>query len=397
MPEKEVEYLIKIINNEQISIHYLEENYEDILCFISRVLKEQTVLYEDESFKKLLAKTIKTIFSKLMISNEISYIEAEILLYSLYYETLNYINLQKFQIKKMEFINPDSNEIIKNRKGTFLVEDYPKNGVIYYNENNIKRMCQRNIPLVKKIDTMIATCHELIHAKQIEDMITGKLDLTTYLITLEELTNIMTKSKYYDDNYKKTILELDATLRGKQCLYNFFLTHKLFNEKQLCALKETVDGKESEIIDICIDTEFEAPSINIGRNKTKYNLINVANICVRRNEEILRMFESLSIFYGSEGTPRSLVEILKEREKNKNNSKLNQLYEYIIEFITYDYQEKIDYNPCVLDKLINAINYLTKKEYKDELEINLLDSLEKILYYPGCQPREQMKIKVKQI
>lgn len=398
MVKNEINYLIKIMNKEEFDTEYIIDNYEDILSFISSIIKKESIIYSDKSFSDLLDKILKIIFDKLKCTNEISYIESEVLLYSLYYETLNLIELNEFKIEKMKYADPEDEECVKNKKGMFRIEEYAKSGVIFYNINNIRRMCDINYPFIQKIDTMIATCHELIHAKQIDDMLIGKRDLITFLIALEELTNIVTKSKYYDDNYRKTMLELDATLRGKQYLYNFFLAHDLLTKNQLQLLNNTLIGQEDEIIDVCINTEFEAPSVNVENNKTRYNLINVASNYMNKidnSDEVFEIFKTLEVFYGSEGTPKSLVELLKEREKNKNDNILNKLYEYIIEFVTYDYQVNAYINPCILDKLISTINYLEKKDYKDEIEIKLLDKLEQILYYPGCQPQEQRKMKIK--
>lgn len=398
MIKNEIDYLIKIMNDEEINIEYIKDNYEDILIFVNRIIKEQSPLYSDKCFSNLLDKIIKIIFDRLINTNEITYIESEILLYSLYYETFNSLNLEKMKIIEMKFLNPSEKKIIKNKKGVFTIEEYPKSGIIYYNKKNIEIMCKKSTPIIKKIDTMIAICHELIHAKQIEDISKGKLDLTTYIIALEELTNIVTKSEYYKKNYKKTLIELDATLKAKYYIYEFFYRHGLFNEEKLEIISNILTNKDTEIIDICNETEFEFLNLCIRNNKTKYNLTNIASIYIRRNEGILDIFKNLNIFYRSDGILKSPIEILKEKEKNKNNDKLNQMYKYIFEYIMYYFRENIDINGLVLEEVINTINYLTKKQNLDELEQELLINLKSLLCYPTEQiSKEQQKIKVKKI
>lgn len=388
MTNKEIEYLIKIMNNEEFFFDYIKDNYEDIIVFINRIVKEQSILYNDKCFNKLLDKIIKIIFKKLMTTNEISYTESEILLYSLYYETLRMINLKSFEITEMKFDDPNLEESIKNKKGMFRIEEYPKTGIIYYNINNIKNMCKKDYPFKKKIDTMIATCHELIHARQIQDIVSGKVDLTTYILTIEELTNIMTSSKYYDDNYKNTMLELDANLRGRQCLCIFLMKHKLFNESQLIKLKESLSNRNQEIVDKCNESEFEALGTE---NKTNINLIRVASAYIRRNPAVVNLFNIISISHTEEGLLKNPIRLLSEREKNKNSHKLEEIYNYIFNYFINFFEEVLEMNYSYYNEVEKIINYLESKEQNDKFEITLIERLKNILY----PKKEKSKIKTK--
>ena len=390
MAEKEIEYVIKIMKNEEMPLDYIKENYNDLIIFINHIIKEQSILYEDKSFNKLLDKVIKIIFNKLKTTNEITYKESEVLLYSLYYETLKSINLDKFRIEKMEFIEPDEINITKKRKGIFRIEDYPKTGIIYYNINNIKNMCKKDYPFKNKIDTMIATCHELIHARQIQDMVSGKVDLTTYILTIEELTNIMTSSKYYDDNYKNTMLELDANLRGRQCLCIFLMKHKLFNESQLTKLKESLSNRNQETVDKCNESEFEALGTE---NKTNINLIRVASAYIRRNPEVVNLFNIISISHTEEGLLKNPIRLLSEREKNKNSHKLEEIYNYIFNYFISFFEEVLEMGWTYYNEVEKIINYLESKDQNDKFEIILIERLKNILY----PQKEKNKIKTKQI
>lgn len=283
----------------------IEYNYQGLICFFENLLINDFNCLENKNIEILNNELIKMIFMKIRKEEKLSKSELNIFLNTLYFDAIKFLGLDSKEIE-MQFIYPDEMRLSSDCSG---VHGYKNNRhYIYYNKSFLEEIC-KNTAIEVRVHFINTIIHELIHAKQIEDLNVQELNLNSYIISLEKI--VKRNRKYYQKNYNYTKLETDARDRALEYLVNFFTKHKLLDKKLLSSLRELSSCYSNEMED-----KFNNHKIDYMGNDIKngcYLLLEAKDI-LSKNKRLFKKYPILIFSHYSNGDLKDYNKLLEEKE-----------------------------------------------------------------------------------
>ena len=354
-----LEYLVDIMKTNNVTEargYNVSQNYVFLIDIFNILLKERSWVLENESTNIILNQVLRNVWDKISNDKSISEKEAEVFLYTLYYDSLKYFDIDETKIDKMSFTSDPA-----NIKSTSRGVHYPLgNGhsEIYYASRNISLLSEAKDGFIPRLISLIAVPHELIHAQQHQHAVKGIVDLCGFICSLEDVVRKV--SNYYEDNYFFTGIEADANSRGYAAVGYFLVSRKLADNSYLNKFYRDVEKAYNSFIS---GSRNKIVKIGNVEDVSGRVLLSVCSDYVKKDTSVISEYPLLSMVYNSDGSLKTVGDIFSYRRNlidsdPKNSKKIDEVYDYI--FDCY-FSEQRD-----LSKLMDVYRYLESVNGNDE-------------------------------
>lgn len=338
MEQKVVEIACLLKQGDKIK-SIIMDNYDKLIYYFSKTLINDLNCLNNEDFMLINDELVKIIFRKMKKEEKLNIEEVNILICTIYFDAINYLELDCNEIK-MKCIYPDEKRLKSSCHGVY--KRLKNKGYIYYNKYTMDKICETP-NLEKRLIFMLVVAHEVVHAKQFKDLLNEDISLNSYIISLEEV--VRKHFKYYENNYHFTKLEVDANVRGIDILIEFFNKHKILNENMLVKVSELLIALSNEMCSGFSKhrIRYDEKKFNIG----PYLLLKTTDI-LASSKELIEKYPLLAISHYSSGALKDYDRLLIEREKIKEwlivddeddyqkiKTEIENIYDYLFE--CYDY------------------------------------------------------------
>lgn len=216
------------------------------------------------------------------------------------------------------------------------------NGILGYNDSNnlsiwiddslLEKYLNSNV-LSDKTELFKTMFHEMQHAIQYDNIISGKINYLTYNFIKEEIIEEYDE-EFYNANYKKIFMESDA--RKEEILGTLEFLNGL-NPNFVKTIRSDMESEyvaESEEHTIYTDSKKK---FSIG-NKTFIDISEYVGLLIQNNPKILEENPILSTEYNADGTKKDIYTLFQEFEKQKaqNDIDYRDVYSIYYGLITKD-------------------------------------------------------------
>lgn len=234
------------------------------------------------------------------------------------------------------------------------------NNIIYINNKLVNDFCNNKKSLLDRIEIFISVFHEITHIVQNNNIKNGIFD-ENYYTNLKESIIFSQDDGFYDNNYDKLVLEIDANVSSYKKTVKFF---EKIDESFALKIQKEIMILYKNILKECNSCD----NIIIAGNNLKLNMDDIFSIIIKNNPLILKDYSILELEYNFDGSKKSILDSLIFIDKNCfNNIELyfNVLNNKIEEQLKKDYD------------LSNIFEYSFKrKEVIDFVESIKLDKIE---------------------
>ena len=249
---------------------------------------------------------------------------------------------------------------------------------IWLDENLVKDVIDKTNNPVKLFDTMF---HEMQHAIQTDNINKGKIDYLTYNCIKENIIKEY-DSDFYNMNYSRMYGEIDARKNGILGMLDLFKSMRLEFGENTIKHFENQYIKESETHTIYNEANKR---ISIGEEQTM-DISTYLGRLINDNPEIIKQNPILEIEYHSDGSKKSLIELLnefeqKKLEQNQDYKNLYSIYYGVIDkeinnhqIQEAELQEKISVFQKEAPELITMEDMFTCYHEVDKADMNKLYS-----------------------
>lgn len=186
------------------------------------------------------------------------------------------------------------------------------NNIIYLNNKLVNNFCNKNNTLLDRINIFITAFHEMTHIIQ-RDSINRGIFSDNYYTTLKECIISDQDDDFYDNNYDKLVLELDANVSSYKKTVKFF---EGIDEKFAISIQKEIMTLYKDILEECKNDD----NMIVASNSLKLNMEDILSIIVKNNPLILKRYSVLELEYNFDGSKKSILDSLKFLDKNCFNN-----------------------------------------------------------------------------
>lgn len=379
-----LEYLVDIIKRNDVSKageYNVSSDYEFLLGFFSVALRDWPEILENESTNIILNQILRNVWGKISNDKLISEKEAEVFLYTLYYDSLRCFDIDETKIDEMSYTS-DPTKIRPSGRGIHYPLD---NGhsKIYYPERNIELLCNSKNDFISRLISLIAVPHEIVHCQQHQHSSIGIVDLGAFLCSLEDVVRRV--SNYYADNYFFTGIEADANSRGFAAVGYFLVSRKLADNSYLNKFYRDIKKSYNSFISGSRNKTVKLGNVEDVSGRV---LLKVCSDYVKKDISVMSEYPLLAMVYNQNGDLKTVGEIFSYRTQlidkdPKNREKIDEVYDYI--FDSYFSEQS------AVDKLMGVYRYLEGVNGKDEYAAKVF--VDKMAIYGSSEEKAREFIK----
>lgn len=184
----------------------------------------------------------------------------------------------------------------------------------------------------KNLKVLNTVLHENVHAEQFYDINNSKRDNYMQYLVLKNRIMDLYLSGFYNGNYKRDFLEIDARKRAADRTFSLIgrlginldeVTYDSTkgNEGITERLNREILNAENDAVGGIQDKKHDGEIVNMYR---QFDSI------IKENPELIKMYPLLSMEYNEDGTRKDLNELLKMSDMPKNNEQTKLYMNYIL-------------------------------------------------------------------